>query len=314
MTKAGQPVVLRTEPTVDEADVLIAADRAMAHEDYDTALRLFRDLLNDNPTLSPAYLGMGQALMAEGDPQRAETAFARAVKLTPASFASQFGHAEVLSVLGRFSDSIDAFRRALSIRPMDFATNLALAKTYLEIDQSSNALIFARKAAEIDPTSAAAQVQLAEAWTKAGNGSEAVRAYETAIELAEPSKELLLALVQAYGAEKRFEEAVNTAQALLLIAPDANAAERLGWARFRLGRFEEALAAYEQALTIDPNHWPSLNGVGVLKLNVWIKSEKKLDAARHEARAAFQQSLMINGDQPKVTAVLIKYRLSDDPR
>ena len=314
VTKAGQPVVLRTEPTVDEADVLIAADRAMAHEDYDTALRLFRDLLNDNPTLSPAYLGMGQALMAEGDPQRAETAFARAVKLTPASFASQFGHAEVLSVLGRFSDSIDAFRRALSIRPMDFATNLALAKTYLEIDQSSNALIFARKAAEIDPTSAAAQVQLAEAWTKAGNGSEAVRAYETAIELAEPSKELLLALVQAYGAEKRFEEAVNTAQALLLIAPDANAAERLGWARFRLGRFEEALAAYEQALTIDPNHWPSLNGVGVLKLNVWIKSEKKLDAARHEARAAFQQSLMINGDQPKVTAVLIKYRLSDDPR
>lgn len=312
--KASQPVVLRTEPSVSEEEVLVAADRAMAHEDYDTALRLFRDLLNDNPTLAPAYVGMGQALLAEGDPQRAETAFARAVKLTPANFAAQFGHAEVLSALGRCSDALDAFRRALAIRPLDFATNLALAKTYLELDQASNALIFARKAVEIDPTDAAAQIQLAEALTQAGDGAGAIRAYETAVELAEPSKELLLALVQAYGAQKRFEEAVNTAQVLLLLGADANAAERLGWARFRLGRFDEALAAYEQALAIDPNHWPSLNGVGVLKLNTWIQSEKRLDAARHEARNAFQKSLQVNADQPKVTALLIKFRLSDDPR
>ncbi len=311
---SAQPVVLRTEPTVAEEEVLVAADKAMAHADYETALRLFRDLLNDNPTLSPAYLGMGQALMAEGDPQRAETAFARAVKLTPASFQSQFGHAEVLSVLGRMTEAVGAFRRALAIRPLDFATNLALAKAYLELDQSNNALIFAQKSVEIDPMSAAAQIRLAEAFTQTGDGAGAVRAYEEAVELGEPTKELLLALVQAYGAQKRFEEAVNTAQALLMLGPDANAAERLGWARFRMGRFEEALAAYEQALTIDPDHWPSLNGVGVLKLNAWIKSEKRLDAARDDARNAFQRSLQVNGNQPKVTALLIHYRLGDDPR
>ncbi len=312
--KAAQPAVLRTEPTVAEEEILVAADKAMAHEDYETALRLFRDLLNDNPTLSCAYLGMGQALLAEGDPQRAETAFARAVKLTPSSFPSQYGHGEVLAALGRVGEAVDAFRRALAIRPLDLATNLALAKSYLELDQANNALIFARKSVEIDPTSAAAQIRLAEALSGVGDGAGAVSAYETAIELGDPSKELLLALVQAYGAQKRFEEAVNTAQALLAMGPDANAAERLGWARFRMGRFDEALAAYEQALVIDPDHWPSLNGVGVLKLNAWINSEKRLDAARDEARKAFQRSLQVNGDQPKVTALLIRYRLGDDPR
>jgi tetratricopeptide (TPR) repeat protein len=301
---------LRIEPNEAEANRLADARAAADSEDYDTALRIFRELLQDNPTLAPAYTGIGEVLENKGEIELAEPAYARAVSLDPTDFTAMSGHGRVLEALGRSKEAIRALQRALTIRPRDLASNLAMSRLLLLSDQTDGAIAFAERAIRVDPASGPAHLALARAYSKAGRGPEAIREYETACELIDPPVDVMFALVNAYAAEKRYREAANAAEALTRTAPSAAAYERLGWSLFRLNEFDASDTAYRKSIELDPAYWPALNGVGVNALNNWIKNGKNPDdPLRDEARAMLQRSLRANGDQPKVAALLLKYRL-----
>ena len=307
-TEAAPP--LRIEPNEVEAARLGTANEAIVAEDYDTALRVFRDLLSENPTLADAYTGMGEALERKGDLELAEPAYARALALDPKDFGAATGHGRVLEALGRVRDAIRAFQKAIAIRPRDVPSNVALSRLLLSTDQLEGAVAFGERAIKLDPDNGEAHLALARAYSAVGRGTDAIREYEAATELIEPPIEVMFALVNAYAEEKRYEEAANAAEALTRTAPSAAAFERLGWALFRLNRFEESDAAYRSSIALDELYWPALNGVGVNALNAWIKGGKVAeDPKRAEARSMLQRSLRANPDQPKVAALLLKYRL-----
>ena len=301
---------LRIEPNAAEEARLADARAAAEADDYDTALRIFRELLAENPTLADAYTGMGSVLEDKGEIELAEPAYARAVSLDPNDFAATSGYGRVLEALGRTKEAIRALQRALTIRPRDLQSNLAMSRLLFRSDQTDGAIAFAERAIRVDPASGQAHLALARAYSKAGRGPEAIREYETACELIEPPVDVMFALVNAYAAEKRYQEAANAAEALTRTAPSAAAFERLGWSLFRLNEFDKSDAAYRKAIELDPVYWPALNGVGVNALNAWIKDGKKPDSPlRDEARAMLQRSLRANSDQPKVADLLLKYRL-----
>ncbi|MFM7260053.1 MAG: tetratricopeptide repeat protein, partial [bacterium] len=100
--------LMRIEPNEVEAARLADAQSAADAEDYDTALRIFRELLQDNPTLAPAYTGIGEALENKGEIELAEPAYARAVSLDPTDFTAMSGHGRVLEALGRTKEAIRA--------------------------------------------------------------------------------------------------------------------------------------------------------------------------------------------------------------
>lgn len=298
------------EPTPAEQARLDDARAATAGEDYDTALRIFRELLEDNPMLADAYVGMGAALEGKGDLELAEPAYARAAMLDPADFDAASGYSRVLEALGRTREAIRSLQRALTIRPRDLESNLAMSRILLATGQDSGALAFAERAVRIDPQSGAAHFALARAYAAAGRGSDAIREYETACELVDPPVDALFALVNAYAADKRYQEAANAAEALCRSFPSAAAFERLGWAKFRLNDFKGSDEAYRRSIELDAAYWPALNGVGVNALNEWIKGGKLADDPRRdEARQMLQRSLKANPDQPKVVSLLMKYRL-----
>ena len=93
------------------------------------------------------------------------------------------------------------------------------------------------------------------------------------------------------------------------IAPSATAYERLGRAYFRLRKYELSMDAYKQAVELDPESWPSLNGLGVNALNAWLGSDRSDTEMALTARDAFEQSLRINPDQPKLIEILTSYSL-----
>lgn len=303
-------IVLRLEPNEVEEIRLDAAQQAAETEDYETALRIFKDLLHENPTLVDAYTGMGSVLEEKGDLELAEAAYGRAGKLDPQDFSAASGHGRVLEALGQAKQAIRAFQRALVIRPADLDANLAMARLLLATGQADGAIAFAERATRLEPTNGYAHLSLARSYSKAGRGKEAIREYEIACELIEPPADVMLALVNAYAAEKRYQEAANAAEALTRTSPSAAAYERLGWSLFRLSEFAKSDEAYRKSIEIDPAYWPALNGVGVNALNVWIKNGKDPnDPLRDEARLMLQRSLRANQDQPKVAALLMKYRL-----
>jgi tetratricopeptide (TPR) repeat protein len=116
-------------------------------------------------------------------------------------------------------------------------------------------------------------------------------------------------LLNAYAQSKRYREAVNAALLLVKLAPRTNSYERLGWAYFRVGDYDNSLSSYREAIRMDPNHWPSWNGVGVNLLNAWIVGGKKDAGLQASAKSAFDRSLQQNPEQPKVSKLIKVYKL-----
>jgi superkiller protein 3 len=299
-----------SEPTEEQKEVLAQADVAKEAGDYDVALALFREILAENPTIVPAYVGIGEIYMLKEEYERAEPAFRNAVRLEPRNYEAQYGHGLALHMLDRYEDAVRAFHRALLIDPQSVDANRSLATTYLSMNEPRSALRFAEKAVELEPGNAAARTNLGAIYELLGRSREAVDQYLAASELmTEPAPQLMLNLMNALSREKRYVEVIYTGESLLKIDVSANAYERVGHAHFRLKEYDKSMEAYRAAVQIDANHWQSLNGVGVNALNRWLVSKKRDAQAAAEARDAFRRSLQVNPSQPKVVQLLSNYQL-----
>ncbi len=303
------PAVNLREPDAQQAAWLAQANEAKQAGDYNAALSMFQDILAENPMLTTAYLGIGDIYIQKKDYDKAEPAFNRAARLEPRNFDAQYGHGLALQMLNRFVEAIRAYHRALTIDPDSVKANLNLAVTYLQMNEAASAVTFAEKAVALDPGSGSARMNLGAAYEKVGKNSAAIEQYLAAMELVENTPPLMMNLINVLAAEKRYQEAANTAENLIKIEQSANAYERLGWCYFRLSQFDKSLDAYRQAVNIDANNWQSHNGIGVNRLNSWLLSKKQDRDARRDARDAFRKSLRINSDQQKLLQLMASYEL-----
>lgn len=291
----------RGEERVEVAEQLRSEGR------LDDALTYFALAIEDNPTLTTAYIGMGQIYQERGNHYEAERRFRVAVQQEPRSFDAQYGHGLALQMLNRLTDAIGAYLRALSISPNDFNANMNLATAYLQLNEPRQALPYARRAVELNGDNGNARVNLGSVYAALEWHNEAVRQYQSAAELMDLTPPLLLNLATSLGKSERYIEMANTLEQLVEIEPSAAAWERLGFARFRLRRYEAALEAFRYSTAIDPDYYPALNGIGVCMLNKHLLSQRTDMQARREAVAAFRHSLRVNRNQPKIVDLLSRY-------
>ena len=296
-------------PNVQETAQLSQANQLIQSGDYDSALNAFQEILQENPKLPDAWVGVGRAQSLKKDWTQAESAFSNAAELDSGNFDAQFGRGKALQVLNQLVDAIRAYHRALLIRPEDFDTNLNMATAYLQLDEGKSAVVFAETAVKLKPDSGIARINLGVAYELSGKYDFAIQQYEMAAELMEPTPQLLTNLLNAYSQSKRYREAVNAALLLVKLAPTPNSYERLGWAYFRVGDYEKSLNGYREAVRIDSRHWPSWNGIGVNLLNAWVVGGKKDVSLKGSAKAAFEKSLLQNPEQPKVVKLMKAYKL-----
>jgi superkiller protein 3 len=270
---------------------------------------MFREILAENPTISTAHLGVGDIYLIKKDYDKAEPHFAVACKLEPRNFDAQYGHGLALQMLSRFVEAIRAYHRALTINPESIKANLNLAITYLQMNEPEASLAFAEKAVDLEAGNGAARINLGAAYEKLGRNAEAIEQYTAAMELVENTPPLMMNLINVLAAERRYQEAANTAENLVRIEQSANAYERMGWCYFRLSNYSQSIAAYREAVRIDPNHWQSHNGIGVNAINTWLLSNRQDEQAKTEARDAFRKSLRINPGQQKLVTLMSNYGL-----
>lgn len=292
-----------------ERERLTQAEQAKAAGDYDTALALFEDILRENPGITSAHLGVGDIQLEQENYEEAEVAFRRATRLEPGNFDAQYGLGVALQMLNRLAEAVEAYHKALTIRPDDFDANLNLATTYLQQGRPEFARPFAERAVELRPEHGGARVNLGAVYDQLDLDEEAIETYRVAMELVEPTPELILNLVKALGDAGRYREAINAAETLNRMAPNADAWERIGWAHFRLAEYEASMDAYRRAVELDPSHWVAYNGIGVNALNDYLLSKRKNAEAARVAREALRRSLQINADQPKIVRLLSNFQI-----
>ena len=270
---------------------------------------MFEDLLDENPSLTLAYLGLGNVYVDTGELEKAEPAFSRAARLEPGNFDAQFGHGEVLQMLGELVQAVRAYQRALAVKPDSVQVLVNMTAAYLSLDMPRSAMAAARRAVELAPEDGRARADLGTAYQQEGLFGDAIEQYEVALELLGTDPRVVRNLVECYSEAKRFTEAVNAGQVLVKIDSSPETWERLGRAHFRVSDYDASLEAYQRAVELSPEFWPALNGIGVNELNRWISGGRKDVEARVAAAEAFRASLRANPDQPKVVRLLTTYGL-----
>lgn len=304
-TPTGSRPTAAADPVADQY-VVQAKDLRTAGRD-DEALALLTRAIEANPTLTVAHLEAAEIYEEKGDFVAAERAFGAAADQQPSNFGAQFGHGRSLHLLNRIAEAVRAYLRALAVQPNNFDANLALATAYLQIDGPSQALPYAQRAVQINPSNGPAHANLGSVYSQLGRHRDAVEQYQAAAELMELSPLLLLNLAESLGKIERYEEMINTLDLANRLQPSAAAWERIGFAQFKLKRFEPSMEAFRQAIAVDDSHYPALNGLGVCLLNQYLLSNKSDAAALSESMSNFRKSLRINNRQPRIVDLIARY-------
>lgn len=290
-----------TAERVTQADSLIEEGRVAE------ALAQLALAIRENPTLTTAYVKMADIHKDQGNYSAAEASYREAGRLEPSNFHVAYNHGLVLQLLNRLTDAVRAYLRALSINPSDRDANLNLATAYLQLREASQALPYAERSATLDPTHGPSRVNLGAVYAALDRHAEAVGQYEAAADLMPLTPELLLNLADSLSRINRYEEMLNTLDRLVALQPSAIAYERRGSALFRLRRYEDALASFRNAAQADPNHFPALNGVGVVLLNQYLLSQQQDRALRDQGLDALRRSLRLNSNQPRILELVSRF-------
>ena len=99
------------------------------------------------------------------------------------------------------------------------------------------------------------------------------------------------------------------ARELVAAVPGAASQAILGDALLRAGQLADAEDAFRAGTTVDPKSTVCWNGLGTAALNRWIAGGKVDSSARARAVAAFEASLAVDGDQPKVVRLMASHGL-----
>lgn len=293
---------------VEAEDATRNALALLQQQRLEEARQEFERALAVNPLLITARIGLGEVYMRRDEPARAEAEFRAAAAQSPGSFNAQYHHGLALQLLDRVTEAISAYLRALRIQPADFDANLNIATAYLQAEEPEQALIYARRAVQIDGRSASARTNLGAVYAALGQHEAAVIEYQQAAELMDPiTPELLINLAESLRHTGRHEEMRSALTELITREPSAEAWERLGYANFKLRRYDDALAAFRTALRIKEDYYPAWNGVGVCLLNRYEFSQRADRESLSEAVSALKRSLQINRRQPQVVQWLSKY-------
>jgi tetratricopeptide (TPR) repeat protein len=283
------------------------AEQAIRDGDLERALNEFSKAIEVNPNMTSAHLGMADIYRMQSDYGHAEQHYARVARQEPRNFDAQYFHGLMLHLLDRLPDAIQAYIRALAVRPNDFRTNLNVATAYYQLDENAQALPYAKRAVEVNPQDGPARFNLGAIYAALNRHADAIREYQQAAEFMQLTPTLLLNLADSLAKLDRYEEMANTLTQAIKNEPSAIAFERLGFARFRMGQYGEAKAAFGTSLQMDKDYYPALNGAGVCNLNDWIRSGRLDQKAKDAGFAQLRRSLQLNRDQPQIVEILTRY-------
>jgi tetratricopeptide (TPR) repeat protein len=172
----------------------------------------------------------------------------------PASLAQALQHALALHQQGRLDDAEKIYARILKSAPAHFDALQLLGALKLQTGKVGEAYRLIAAALEVEPRSADALTNLGLALRAMNRNAEALARFDQALALVPAHVEArnnrgLLLLV-----EHRAEQALACFDEVLRLEPRHLARVNRGNALAELGALEEAIAEYDRALAMFPNH------------------------------------------------------------
>lgn len=272
------------------------------------AMELFQEALALDHENVDAHVGVGDLHQLTGNYEEAAKEYEVARDIKPDSYDVNFKLGLAYHLLNRLRDAIRTYLAALTINPSSLEANLNLATAYLQVGEPSLALPYAQRAVELDPDHQSARVNLGAIHATLGEHEKALEQYRAAAAINTEFDEHVA--INLASAELKSGSPAKAAELLNRIVekkPTSTYYERLGYAQYKLENLDASLTAYEKALELDPDNTAALNGLGVNLMTRYIQQNRNSIKLRNRAVEAWQKSVRLNRDQPKILDLISRY-------
>jgi len=234
--------------------------------------------------------------MRRGDLDAAGDGFAAATKADPGFAEAHFNLGLVREEQGRLEEAVASLQKALTLKPQLHGANLFLAIAYYRTNRYDTALMAIRKETAAYPKDASAWMWLGVIELARDHPEEAASALDKAAKLAPDNVDILYhrgrahlmvsknsyeqmfqadakswrvhqVLAQANAEAERDADAIREYEAAIKLAPTQSGLhEELGSELRAAGKPQEAEAAFERELEINPNNARARYKLGVLSI------------------------------------------------
>ncbi len=302
------------------AELLELAVRYHQGGDLSNAERLYRQILDADPTQTIAFANLGVILVATGRRQEALICFQKSIALKPNLADTHFHLGNVYLSQGEVAEASRCFRQALALNPYlgPAHTNLGLAlagqghlceaascflqavrlnphdanghynlgTALKDLDRPAQAVECYRQTLRCNPDHHDAHINLGNVLKKLGKSAEAEACYRQALRLNPKHVDALTNLGVMLFEKGQLDEASNCFRQALRLDPNhAHAYFHLGNLLKDQGRAAEAEECYRQTLHRNPNQGDACNNLGIVMFR-----QGRLD----EAIQSYRQALRIN--------------------
>jgi tetratricopeptide (TPR) repeat protein len=259
-TEGAQP---SSELSPDENAILLA-DQALANGDYETAIAILQDALIQLPDNLVLLRMLTQVLMDIGAYPEANDTIGRILTIDPDDFTARCVHADILTEMGHYAEAAEAYESLLTNDPPSALRQrllFDLAVTYQADGLYANACRVWLQYLELNDEDAEAHTHIAVALEELGDLHQAFQHVRRASVLELDNLDAQLSLANTARALHQFGWVVIGLQRATAIEPnDPSLWNQLGAAALTFyeaggdpNALNDAIDAWEQSLTLDPN-------------------------------------------------------------
>lgn len=240
---------------------------ALQNGDIEGAREMFIVLLEGDPGIAMAHVGIGRIFALEGDHARGIEHFNEALRLQPDLPSAQFFAAEAFEALGEIDDAAACYDAVITRDPARGFAYMRKAQMLERAGRSAEAAEALTAAIRRSPQDARLRTALAGMLSRVGDVERGSAEYRRAIDLQPDNWYSHFGLGTMHLRAGSFAPARDALEKAARIAPDQAAVQQaLGAALTGMGDHARALAAYEKALAVDATNLRSVVGAALARL------------------------------------------------
>lgn len=204
-------------------------------------------------SLAQNLYSQGLRMLSSDDFARALGFFERAVDIDPNYAEAWYQAGFCYGMLGRHADALKASRQASKLRPDWAETFINIGASSFALGQYKDALEAYRQASKLDSDNAEILYALGLTFNKLNRTDEEILAYKRALNVKPDFPSALEQLGLAHFKQKRYADSLAAFEQLKIYKQDAKTYNYLGESFFELGKTEESVEAFSNAINYNPN-------------------------------------------------------------